>query len=93
MAWVGRDLKACPVTTPAMGRAVTHQFRLPGTPSNLVLSASKDRAPQLLYAAVPVRHHPLSKEFLLTPCLNHYQTTSPSHITIRLCKKSLSRTM
>ncbi len=48
MAWVGRELKACPVTTPAMGRAVTHQFRLPGTPSNLVLSASKDRAPQLL---------------------------------------------
>jgi len=37
-----------------MGMAATHQFRLPRAPSNLSLSTSRDGAPQLLWAAVPV---------------------------------------
>ena len=38
MVWVGRDLKAYPVPTPAMGRAAPHHLRLPRAPSNLALS-------------------------------------------------------
>jgi len=45
MAWVGRDFKAQPSPTPAVGRAATHQLRLPGASSNLVLNAPKDGAP------------------------------------------------
>jgi len=51
MAWAGRDLKVHPVPTPAVGRAAPHQLRLPRAPSNLALSASRDGAPQLLWAA------------------------------------------
>jgi len=47
----------------AMGRAAPHQLRLPRAPSNLALSASRDGAQQLLWAAVPVPHRPLSEEF------------------------------
>jgi len=46
-----------------MGRAAPHQLRLPRAPSNMALSASRDGAPQLLWAAVPAPHHPLGKEF------------------------------
>ena len=38
---VGRELKALP---PAMGRAASHQLRLPRAPSNLALSTSMDGA-------------------------------------------------
>jgi len=63
MAWIERDLKAHPAPTPAMGRAAPYPLRLPRAPSNLALSASRDGAPQLLWAAVPAPHHPLGKEF------------------------------
>lgn len=59
MADVGRDIKAHPVPTPsAMGRSAPHQLRLPGTPSNLALSVSRDGAPQ----PVPGLHCLPSKE-------------------------------
>jgi len=48
---------------PAAGRAASHQLTLPRAPSNLALSTSRDGAPQLIWAALPVPHHPLSKEF------------------------------
>ena len=64
MVWVGMDLKAHPAPGPAVGRAAAHQLRLPRVPSNLALSASRDGTPQLLWVAVPVPHHPLSKELL-----------------------------
>jgi len=35
---------------PAMGRAATHQIRLPRTSSSLALNTSRDGAPQLLWA-------------------------------------------
>jgi len=47
---------------PVVGRAATHWIRLPRTTSNLALSASRDGAPQLLWAAVPGPHCPLIKE-------------------------------
>ena len=46
-----------------MGRAAPHQLRLPRAPSNLALSASRDGAPQLLWAAVPAPHCPLGEKF------------------------------
>jgi len=46
------------VPTPA-----PHQLRLPRAPSNLALSTSRDGVPQLLWAAVPAPHCPLSKKF------------------------------
>jgi len=42
-----------------VGRAAPHQLRLPRAPSNLALSASRDGAPQLLWAAGPAPHHTL----------------------------------
>jgi len=48
MVWAGRDLKAYPASTPAVGRAAPQQLRLPSTPSNLALSISRDGASQLL---------------------------------------------
>ena len=62
MASVGENLKAHPAPTPAMGRAASHQLRLPRAPSNLALSASRDGAPQLLWAAVPAPHCPQNEE-------------------------------
>jgi len=47
-----------------MGRAAPYQLRLPRAASNLALNASRDGAPQLLWAAVPEPHCPLSGEFL-----------------------------
>jgi len=64
MPWVGGDLKAHPVPTPCHGLDAHHQTRLLRAPSNLTLSTSRDGAPTALWAAVPVPHHPLSKEFL-----------------------------
>ena len=62
-ARVGRALKAHSASPPpAMGRAAPPQLRLPRVPSNLAMSASRDGAPQLLWAAVPAPHCPLSKE-------------------------------
>jgi len=51
MSYLERDLKAHAAPTPAMGRAAPHQLRLPRAPSNLALGASRDGAPQLLWAA------------------------------------------
>ena len=48
----------------ALGRAASHQLRLPRAPSNLALSACRGGAPQLHWAAVSVSHHSLSKKFL-----------------------------
>ena len=59
--WAGRDFKAHATPIPTVGRAAPHQLRLPRAPSNLALSASRDGAPQLLWAAVPVPHHPLNE--------------------------------
>ena len=61
MVWVGRDLKAHATPIPAAGRAVPHQLRLPRAPFSLGLSTSRDGAPQLLWAAVPAPHCPLSE--------------------------------
>ena len=51
--WFGLEgiLKPTQFQPPAMGRAATHQLRLPRAPSNLALSASRDGAPQLVWAA------------------------------------------
>ena len=65
MAQVGRDLKAHPAPTPCCGQGCHPAAQLPRAPSNLALSASMDGAPQLLWAAVPGPHCPLSKESLL----------------------------
>ena len=51
-------------SNPCCGRAAPHQLRQPRAPSNLALSASRDGAPQLLWAAVPASHCPLGNEFL-----------------------------
>jgi len=61
IVWVGGDFKALPAPTPCHGLVVPHQLRLPRSPSNLALSTSRDGAPQLLWAAVPGPHRPLSK--------------------------------
>jgi len=59
MVWVGRDLKAHPAPTPAVGRAAPHQLRLPTAPSKLVLSASRHGAPRLSpRPAAPPRARP-----------------------------------
>ena len=63
MIWVGRNLTAHPTPNPIVGRAAPHQLRLPRAPSNLALSASRDGAPQLLWAAVSALHCPLGKAF------------------------------
>jgi len=52
---------------PAAGRAAPQQLRLPRAPPLLDLNASRDGAPQLLWAAVPGPHCPLSKEFPANP--------------------------
>jgi len=61
-------------TFPCLGRggyrAVPLQLRLPMASSNLALSASRDGAPQLLWAAVPAPHCPPRKEFLRTSNLS-----------------------
>jgi len=62
MVWVAIDLKDSQLQPPAMGTAATHQLRLFRTPPDLALSASRDGAPQLLWAAVTRPHCPLSKE-------------------------------
>jgi len=62
MVWVGRVFRAHAAATPAIGRAAPPQLRLPRAPSNLAVSASRDGAPQLLWAAAP--HYPLGKGFL-----------------------------
>jgi len=49
MAQVGRDLTAH--SAPTHGQGCHHQLRLPRAPSNLALSACRDGAPQLLWAA------------------------------------------
>ena len=48
---------------PCRGQGCPPQLRLPRAPSNLALSASRDGAPQLLWADVPAPHCPLGKEF------------------------------
>jgi len=46
MVLVGGDLKVHPVPAPCVvGRAATHQIRLPRAPSNLALDTSRDGAP------------------------------------------------
>ena len=73
MSQVGRDLKAHAAPTPTMGRAAPHQLRLPRAPSNLALSASRDGAPQLLWAAAPVPHHSLIFLYLASQlCFGQY---------------------
>ena len=48
---LGATVKPSQFHSPAVGRAAPHQLRLPRAPSNLPLSASRDGAPQLLWAA------------------------------------------
>ena len=52
-----RNSKPTQAQPHAMGRAAPHQLRLPGAPSNLALSASRDRA------TCSVPHQLPSKEF------------------------------
>ena len=97
MVWVGRDLKAHnAISPPAMGRAAPpHQLRLPRTPSDLTWRTSRDGAPQLLWAAVPGLHCPLSKEFLPnvypTFLLFQFKAIPPCPLTVSPCIKSVSR--
>jgi len=63
MVWIGRGLKYHPFPTLCHGLLATHWLRLPRAPSSLALSTSRDGAPQLLRAAVPGPHCPLSNEF------------------------------
>jgi len=86
MAWVVKDLKAHPVPTPAMGRAATHHVRLPRAPSSPALSASRDGAPQLLWAAVPEPHRPLSKEFLPDIGISSYFRTRKESVSLLLVR-------
>jgi len=51
MGCIGRDLKAHPASTATMGRAASHQLRLPRAPSNLVLTPPETGHPQPLWAA------------------------------------------
>jgi len=44
MAWVGRDLKAQPVSTPCHDLVATYQLRLPRAPSNMALGPPRDMA-------------------------------------------------
>ena len=46
----------------AVGRAATQQLGLLSAPSNLAPRAFRDGAPQLLWAAVPALHCPLSEK-------------------------------
>jgi len=63
MPWVGREFKDHLVLPLAMGRAATHQLRLP-EPHPIWRSTPPGTGhSQLLWAAVPVPHCPLSKEF------------------------------
>jgi len=39
MIWIGRDHKGHPVPTSSVGRAATHQLRLPRASSSLALNA------------------------------------------------------
>ena len=55
LSWEG------PHSPPSPNPCRPHQLRLPRAPSNLALSASRDGAPQLLWAAVPAPHRPLSE--------------------------------
>ena len=63
MARNERDLKDYLVPAPCCGQGCHPAAQLPRAPFNLALSASRDGAPQLLWAAVPVPHCPLSEEF------------------------------
>jgi len=68
---------------------------LPRAPSNLAWSTSRDGAPQLLWAAVPGPHGPLSKEFLPnvypTFLLFQFKAIPPCPLTVSPCIKSVSR--
>ena len=58
LGWKGPQ--SPPGPTPCHGQGCPPPAQLPRAPSNLALSASRDGAPQLLWAAVPVPHCPLS---------------------------------
>ena len=64
MALVESDFKEHLAPSPAMGRADSHQLRLPRAPSNLALNTPGMGHPQLLWAAVPGPHHPHNEEYL-----------------------------
>jgi len=53
-------LSSCPL---AVDKVANYQVRLLRARSDLALNASRDGHPQLLWAAVPGPHCPLSKEF------------------------------
>ena len=61
-AWVWRDLKSHPAPILCRAQGCPPRAQLPMVPSNLALSTSRDGAPQLLWAAVPGPHCPLSKK-------------------------------
>jgi len=75
---VGRELKAHPAPTPAVGRAAPNQLRLPRAPSNLALSTSRDGAPQLLWAAAPVPQCPPACDHLCALLWTHSNSSTPS---------------
>ena len=63
MAWADRDLNAHPAPTMYRGQGCHPPAQAVQAPSNVALSASRDGAPQLLWAAVPAPHRPLSKVY------------------------------
>jgi len=64
--WLGLEGISKPIQFHPLPWLGTHQLRLPRVPSNVALSTSRDGAPQLLWAAIPAPHRPLSEEFLPT---------------------------
>ena len=62
--WLGwKEPHSPPSPSLCHGQGCPHQLRLLRAPSNLALNASRDGAPQLLWAAVPAPHCPLSEKF------------------------------
>jgi len=61
--WLEEILMPILFQIPAMGRAATHQSRLPRPPSSLAISTSRYGVSSFSRQPVPVPHHPPSKEF------------------------------
>jgi len=94
--WFGLEwtLKPIQFLPPSVCRYTSHQIKLIGAPTNPTLSTSRDGTPTALWVAVPVPHHPLSKECLPNiiskPTLFKLKAITPCPVTIRLSKKLVS---
>ena len=67
--WIGRDIKAHPIPTPATVDSATHQLRLLRAPSNLDLNVFRDGAPTASLgscASASLPFYVLYRSFLLS---------------------------